>query len=276
MHLKNIVFLLIVALAVILASCGTRLVVIQGGPPPGWVDRMPAHEGKLCAVGYSGPTFYQQDCLGNAAENARGHLAETISVTIKTITIDISDGTRGSFSKDVFVQGSESAASAVLEGSEVEAQWMDLQGQRGATKGCYAYVCIDPDKPIDKMVETLEEKKLPPKTVEKVRANAEAAFDELEKMEEKKALEKTPPPPPNDEETKTEETAPEAGTDKEGDAAKPADDKAAPEAEDKPAEDKAAPDAEDKPAEESKTETDKSGDSIDATNAVRKIEIPSE
>ena len=34
-----------------------------------------------------------------------------------------------------------------------------------------------------------------PKTVEKVRANAEAAFEELEKLEEKKALEGTPPTP---------------------------------------------------------------------------------
>ncbi|MBW1808390.1 MAG: hypothetical protein JRJ87_09365 [Deltaproteobacteria bacterium] len=269
MHPKNWVIVLIVGLLVVMTSCGTRVVIIRGGPPPAWVDRLPSKPGKLCAVGYSGPTFYQQDCLGNAAENARGHLAETISVTIRTITIDISDGTRGSFSKDVFVQGSESAANAVLQGSEIEAQWMDLQGQRGSSKGCYAYVCIDPDKPIDKMIETLEEKNLPPKTVEKVRANAEAAFDELEKLEDEKALEKTPPPPPpKAEEDQPEETAPDGGTDKQDEAATPAEDKAAPEAEEKP--------TEEKPAEDTKTESGKSGDSIDATNAVRKIEIPSE
>jgi len=209
------------------ASCGSRVVLVRGGPTPAWVDKLPTRKGTLCAVGYSGPTFYQQDCVGNAAENARGHLAETISVSIRTVTIDISDGTRGSFSKDVFVQGSESASEAVLQGSEIEAQWVDLQGQRGANNGCYALVCIDPSKPLDKMIEKLEEKKVPPKTIERVRENAEAAFEELEKAEQK-AMEKkveeekpveapgetpegapaeeTPPPPPEGEESTDEAT----------------------------------------------------------------------
>jgi hypothetical protein len=167
------------------------MVVITHGPPPGWVDHLPKKKGELCAVGYSGPTFYQPDCIKNAAENARGHLAESITVTIRTVTMDISDGSRGSFSRDTFVQGSESAAEAVLQGSEIQSQWVDHDGSRGDSKGCYALVCIDPDKPIEKMVEKLEEK-LPPKTVEKVRANAEAAFDELEKAEAAAADKKMP------------------------------------------------------------------------------------
>ncbi len=196
MRQRTIHEMLILSILGMLASCAPRVVVIRGGPPPAWVDRMPSQPDKLCAVGYSGPTFYQQDCLKNAAENARGHLAESISVTIRTITLDISDGTRGSYDRDVFVEGSESASDAVIEGSEVEAQWMDLQGERGASKGCYAYVCIDPDKPIDKMVEKLKEKKVPPETVEKVRANAEAAFDELEKLEAQKTQLPKPQPKP--------------------------------------------------------------------------------
>ena len=209
------------------AGCGPRVVVLRGGPTPAWVDKLPTRRGELCAVGYSGPTFYQQDCVGNAAENARGHLAETISVSIRTVTIDISDGTRGMFSKDVFVQGSESASEAVLQGSEVEAQWVDLQGQRGSPKGCYALVCIDPSKPLDKMIEKLEEKKVPPKTIERVRENAEAAFEELEKAEEK-ALEKKapppppPPPPPPAEEEKTDDAPAPEEEESPGDDATPA------------------------------------------------------
>ncbi len=180
-----------------LAACsgGNQVVVIQATPPPAWVDRMPRQKDTLCAVGYSGPTFYQQDCLGNAAESARGHLADTISATIKTITIDISDGTRGMFSRDVFVEGSETASDVVLQGSEVQAQWMDLAGARGAPKGCYAMVCIDPDKPVDEMVKKME-KKLPKKTVEQVRANAEAAFEELEREEGRRGQPSAPPPAP--------------------------------------------------------------------------------
>lgn len=245
--------LLILAVLGIVASCAPRVVVIRGGPPPAWVDRMPSQPEKLCAVGYSGPTFYQQDCLKNAAENARGHLSESISVTIRTITVDISDGTRGSFDRDVFVEGSESASDAVLDGSEVEAQWMDMQGERGAAKGCYTYVCIDPDKPIDKMVEKLEEKKVPPKTVEQVRANAQAAFDELEKAETKKAQVVKPQPQP--------EKAPPR---QEG-----------PKAEDNKAEDNAAKQPPESPDSEKDSDTKPEQGPADKTiPAVRKIEIP--
>lgn len=184
-----------------ISGCGSRVIVVRSANPPAWVDRMPRRKDNLCAVGYSGPTFYQQDCVKNAADNARGLLAETISATIKTITIDISDGTRGSFSRDVFVEGSETASDAVLKGSEIRSQWVDFAGARGAPNGCYTYVCIDPNKPLDSLVDKLEEKKIPPKTVQKVRANAQAAFDELEKEEQKQAAPKAAP-------TQAPETAP--------------------------------------------------------------------
>ena len=66
----------------------------------------------------------------------------------------------------------------IVNGSEVEAQWMDPSGQRGMPNGCYSLVCIDPEKPIDKLVDSLKEKNLPAKTVEKVRENAAAAAEQ--------------------------------------------------------------------------------------------------
>jgi hypothetical protein len=192
MNLRAPLGLLLLA-SVVFASqgCGRRTVIIMVGPPPAWVDIMPRHDRKLCALGYSGPTFYQTDCLKNAADNARGHLSQSISVSIKTLTLDISDGTRGSFSQDVFVEGSQCASDTVLNGSEVEAQYLDTQGQRGTPNGCYSMVCIDSDKPIEKLVQSLEDKKIPKKTVEQVRNNAAAAFEELEKAE----ANATPPEP---------------------------------------------------------------------------------
>lgn len=254
MHLQAVVRHLCVGILLLAAGCGgPRVIIKRGGPCPGWVDRMPRQEGKLCAVGYSGPTFYQQDCVKNAAENARAHLAESISVTIRAVTIDISDGTRGYFDKDVFVEGSESASEEVLHGSEIEAQWVDMDGQRGARNGCFAYVCIDPDKPVEKMVQKLEEKKVPPKTVEQVRENAAAAFDELEKIEEKKRLEQQPVTP------KAEETPP------------PASEEPAAPAEEQP---EGEQPAEEQPAEEEEEEDEEQEDTDDATPAVRTIQLP--
>jgi len=249
MHPQAVVRHLCVGLLLLTASgCGgPRVIIKRGGPCPGWGDRMPGQTGKLCAVGYSGPTFYQQDCVKNAAENARAHLAESISVTIRAVTIDISDGTRGYFSKDVFVEGSESASEEVLHGSEIEAQWIDMDGQRGAQHGCFAYVCIDPDKPVEKMIEKLQEKKVPPKTVEKVRENAAAAFEELEKLEEQKRIEQDATPP------KPKEPPPEAEQPGE---TRPEDIPAEPPAEEPP------------PAEDEQEDTD------DTTPAVRTIQLP--
>jgi hypothetical protein len=192
-------------IALVSACSHSHAEIIPDEPPPPWVDRLP-RTGQLCAVGFSGPTFYHTDCLKNAADNARGGLAESISVKVKAITIDISDGSSGSYDRDVFVEGSESVSETILNGSEVAAQWIDLQGQRGEPKGCFAMVCIDPAKPIDSLVKTLEEKNVPPKTVEKVREDAAAAFEELGKEESKKAGpplgnpasdQTTPLPPPS-------------------------------------------------------------------------------
>ena len=213
---------------------------------------MPERPGKMCAVGYSGPTFYQQDCVGNAADNARGHLSENISATIRTVTIDISDGTRGMFSRDVFVQGSETVSNSVLKGSEIEAQWVELQGQRGGPKGCYAFVCIDPKKPIDSFVEELQDKKVAPKTVQKVRENAEAAFDELEKLEQAKEQQEAAPQPKAETPKVDEEKSPAAE-----EQPKIYEEKA-------PADDAVQP----------KTDEEKAPAGDEPTEAVRKIEIP--
>ena len=203
--MRRSVFLAFTLVAVA-SGCGTRVIIKSGGPPPAWVDKQPNHPGLVCAVGYSGPTFYQQDCFKNAAENARSHLAESIAVTIKTVTLDISDGSRGYFSRETFVEGSESASEVVLTGAEVLAQWMDVEGVRGSPKGCYAWVCIDPQKPLDKLLDRLEEKKVPPKTIQKVRENAEAAFRELEQAEQKQRYKPLLPqtvPAPNGKPVKT-------------------------------------------------------------------------
>ncbi len=225
-------------LALGLLGCGGgQQQVMPAAPPPGWVDRMPQRSGEMCAVGYSGPTFYQVDCLKNAAENARGHLADTISTTIRTVTLDISDGTRGMFSRDVFVQGSESASEAVLHGSEIEAQWTDVAGARGAPKGCWALVCVDPGKPLASMVEKLEQKKLPRKTVDQVRANAAAAFEELERAEQKREAIPAPTPAPEaepEDPPAAVEQADPAGTPDEADAPEEADPAEEPDREEDP------------------------------------------
>jgi hypothetical protein len=149
---------------------------------PGWIERFSGEKGQICAVGYSSPTYYQNDCVKNAAENGRGHLAETFSISMKTVTIDYSDGRSGPLSQDTFVEGFESMSQTVLEGSEIKAQWVDRDGVRGDRQGCYVRVCVERQKPIMKMLENVQ-KTLPPKQVSKVRENAESAFDKLEQEE---------------------------------------------------------------------------------------------
>src|SRR5260370_14815331 len=52
----------------------------EGVVAPPWVDKIPeAGKGKLLAVGYSAPTYWPQDAINAAGEDARGKLAPPLT-----------------------------------------------------------------------------------------------------------------------------------------------------------------------------------------------------
>ncbi len=117
-------------------------------PPPGWAltGRVPDEGGRrLCAIGIAGPTYFRNDAVEAAAENARGELARSIQVRISTATLDIQRHGGGGTTSQTVVEVSSSVNRLVLEGSTIASVWYDEAGVGFAHKPrcTYALVCID-------------------------------------------------------------------------------------------------------------------------------------
>lgn len=113
----------------------------QGIVVPAWVDRPPENgKGKLIAVGYSQPTFWPQDALTSAGEDARGKLALALGSHIETLGMDsASESHAGGATID------KEATDLVLQNSRIEATWVDENGDRGEPASVWALASIDLD-----------------------------------------------------------------------------------------------------------------------------------
>src|SRR5438046_2125926 len=69
--------------------------VKEGIQIPVWVEKIPeSSKGKLYAVGFSLPTYWPQDGINNAAENARGKLALAMTSHVEFLGMDTATATR--------------------------------------------------------------------------------------------------------------------------------------------------------------------------------------
>src|SRR4051812_37833661 len=61
----------------------------EGIVAPSWVDKIPeSTKGKLLAVGFSPPTFWPQDAINAAGQDARGKLALAMTSHVEVLGID--------------------------------------------------------------------------------------------------------------------------------------------------------------------------------------------
>ena len=111
---------------------------VASTPAPGWLDRVPVVEGKVYAIGRSGPTFWPQDALNNAAEDARGKLAIGLSAKMESLTKRADDG-RSSTHLDLI----KAASDMVVQNSRVEATWVDASGERGEAGSVWALAYLE-------------------------------------------------------------------------------------------------------------------------------------
>jgi hypothetical protein len=110
----------------------------EGIVVPPWVERVPeSGGGKLVAVGYSQPSFWPQDAINAAADDARGKLALALSSHVEVLGIDSADesGNRGATIN-------KEASDVVLRNSRIEATWTDENGERSETGGVWALASL--------------------------------------------------------------------------------------------------------------------------------------
>lgn len=108
---------------------------------PPWVDKIPeASKGKLVAVGFSPPTYWPQDAINAAGEDARGKLALAMTSHVEILGIDTATATTMGGA-----QINKEATDVVMQNSRIEATWVDENGERSEPGGVWALASIELD-----------------------------------------------------------------------------------------------------------------------------------
>ena len=111
----------------------------EGQPPPPWVERLPeSTKERIYAVGFCAPTFWPQDAMNNAAEDARGKLALALSSKVERVSqsVDQSDSQRR-------LDITKEATDLVMQNSRIEVLWVDEAGARSEAGSVWALAAID-------------------------------------------------------------------------------------------------------------------------------------
>jgi hypothetical protein len=110
----------------------------EGVPPPGWVRKIPNSSAeRAVAVGFSGPTFWPQDAINNAMEDARGKLALAMSSKVERYT------QVGGVSSDNALDVTKEATDVVMQNSRIDSTWVDAQGELNEAGSVWALAVLD-------------------------------------------------------------------------------------------------------------------------------------
>src|SRR2546429_9048644 len=105
---------------------------------PAWVERVPeSGNGKLVAVGYSQPSFWPQDAINAAADDARGKLALALASHIEVLGMDRSTAQA---SRGVTID--KAAPDVVMQNLRIEAAWTDRIGARSQRGGVWSLAAL--------------------------------------------------------------------------------------------------------------------------------------
>ena len=111
-----------------------------GTPVAAWVDKAPeSTRERYVAVGFSKPTFWPQDALNNAAEDARGKLALALASHVEVLGKS-NDTERGAAAA---LDLTKEATDLVVQNSRIEATWTDEAGVRDDAGAVWALAVID-------------------------------------------------------------------------------------------------------------------------------------
>jgi hypothetical protein len=106
----------------------------EGIVAPAWIDKLPENgKTKVYGVGYSAPTFWPQDALNNAAQDARGKLALSLASHVEVLGIDTMTG-KGDGGATI----NKEATDLMLQNSRIDATWVDENGDRGEPASVWA------------------------------------------------------------------------------------------------------------------------------------------
>ena len=126
------------------AGCGGGPSVERAGdPPPSWLRNLPQENGKLCAMGVSGPTYYPEDSIIHSKTQALSELGRSLRSQVKSQMLVQEHGGSAGYS-DVEIEDAVALSSdEILELAEVKSRWVNSGGYPAhGTKGTvYTLIC---------------------------------------------------------------------------------------------------------------------------------------
>jgi hypothetical protein len=111
----------------------------EGVVAPPWIDKLPESDWqRMYGVGFSAPSFWLQDAIDKAGQDARGKLALALASHVEVLGIDtVGGGGNGG------AQINKEATDLVLQNSRIEATWVDENGDRGEPGSVWALASYD-------------------------------------------------------------------------------------------------------------------------------------
>ncbi len=111
-------------------------------PVPDWVDKLPqSSRTRVVAVGRSGPTFWPQDALSNAREDARGKVALQLAAHVERYGAASDASGRAARAVDI----DKEATDVLLRNARIEATWVDEAGDRDEPGSVWALAVLELD-----------------------------------------------------------------------------------------------------------------------------------
>ena len=158
------------------------------GRVPAWINRGGRQkDGRLCAVGFSLPTFHADRTFQGVVEDIRVQLALVLETFVSSYFEELAT-TRGQAFEAITVATND----AVSKGAIVTHYWFDRDGQGPIRqeRSTYGYGCVYPvdvltntTAQVEKTLEVDEDERA---AIARVRENARAAFEDLEGEIEKR------------------------------------------------------------------------------------------
>jgi len=128
--------LLPVAIAFVIAACITSRTHRN---VPTWIDKLPYEKGKLYAVGICGPTYFRDDGLVRAADNARKELAKSLGGRIQSVVLTKQSARAGQLDEAFLFSATSWSMDIVMTCSQIVTSWVDDQGEFSGGQRGYTY-----------------------------------------------------------------------------------------------------------------------------------------
>ena len=134
----------IALLTLLIFSCSYAPKKIEKNPPPVWVlsyadgEVITGFSGSTVGVGYSEPTFYEEDAWRIASKNARAVVARSYSGKIRSLLFENMEGEETQL--EVLTK---QKTNVILKNSRIVDVWIDRKGLMGKENSAYA-LCVVP------------------------------------------------------------------------------------------------------------------------------------